>query len=74
MSDTDHEPTSRDTRSNSKVFVHVPPRIDQEYYQVELPYVYHDPRPVEGLFILSIPSRHFSFILSNSGKLDPWHS
>lgn len=55
MSDTDNEPASRETRSNSKVYHHIPPRIDQEYYQVELPYVYHGPRPVEGSFLLFTP-------------------
>lgn len=45
---------SRDTRSNSKAYVHIPPRVDQEYYQVELPYIYHGPIPKEGNYPIFI--------------------
>jgi hypothetical protein len=49
MSDNESETIQgRGTRSNSKVFVHVPPRVDQEYYQVEIPYVYHGPAPPQA--------------------------
>jgi hypothetical protein len=68
MSDTDNEPASRETRSNSKVYHHIPPRIDQEYYQVELPYVYHGPRPVEGSFLSSFL---FSFLAQQLWQIGP---
>ena len=58
----ENEIIGRGTRANSKVYLHVSPRVDQEHFQAEIPFIYHGPFPDEGLSLYSFPLLTFFFL------------